>query len=213
MYRTVVISFFAFLSVAFLTGCSSNASETELTLCEETDAYTQSADKGAEALEDTGDESDISRDREEELFVYVCGAVRSPGVYAFSEGTRIYEAVNAAGGFTDEADSRALNLAEVIRDAQQLYVPAVNETGGAEGGYPVPPASGEGGTAGSGTLVNINTAPLSELVTINGIGESRGRDIISYRDSNGGFSDIEDIMKVPGIKEGLFNRIKDKITV
>ena len=214
MFRITVISFFAFLSVAFLTGCSSNASGTEITLREASDAETHSDDKGAGAPEDTVSESDLSRDREEEVFIYVCGAVKSPGVYTFAEGTRIYEAINAAGGFGAEADSGALNLAEVIRDGQKLYVPTVEETSAGQTSYTGEgqPAETSGGASGAG-LVNINTAGLSELTTINGIGESRARDIISYREQSGGFSTIEDIMKVPGIKDGLFSKIKDRITV
>ena len=214
MFRIVAISFIALFSVAFLTGCNSKASVTEIDLREDTDASTHSADKGAEALEDMVDESDISKDREEEFFVYVCGAVRSPGVYAFTEDTRIYEALNAAGGFTAEADTGVLNLAEPVRDGQKLYVPALGETDPGNGSYSTPGSSAETADGSdSGSLVNINTAPLSELITIKGIGESRAEDIISYRESSGGFSSIEDIMKVPGIKDGLFNKIKDSITV
>ncbi len=214
MHRIIAISIFAILSVAFLTGCNSNASELELNLCEEPDAEAISADKGAEALEDMVDESDISRDSEEELFVYVCGAVKSPGVYSFSAGTRVYEAVNTAGGFTGEAETEALNLAQPLRDGEQLYVPTISETREAGGtAYAYSRQAGSGGANPSEALVNINTAGASELTSINGIGESRAADIISYREQNGGFTSIEDIMKVPGIKDGLFNKIKDKITV
>ncbi|MBO6138310.1 MAG: helix-hairpin-helix domain-containing protein [Lachnospiraceae bacterium] len=214
MFRSIVISFLGFFCVVFLTGCSDIASEAEITLREETEADYESTDKGADALEDIVDDSDISRDKESELFVYVCGAVNSPGVYTFANGTRIYEAINTAGGFRTGADESFLNLAEAVNDGQRLYVPTVSETS----------VSGALNAAG-GTLqdrrlqspeeglVNINTAGLSELTTISGIGESRASDIISYRENNGAFSSIEDIMKVPGIKDGLFNKIKDKITV
>lgn len=207
MFKVIIKTLPVIFCVVFLTGCNGGGQDTEFGLREDEAAVYGSADKGAEPLEDITDESDIHREQTEELFVYVCGAVKTPGVYEFTEGTRIYEAINAAGGFEDGADQRVLNLAEPIRDGQQLYVPSVQET--AEAGYsPETKAS----SAGSG-LININTASAAELTAINGIGEARAGDIISYREQNGAFSNIEDIMKVPGIKDGLFNRIKDKITV
>ncbi len=207
MFKAIIKTLPVIFCVVFLTGCSGSGQDTEFGLREDAAAGYESADKGAEPLEDIADESDIHRDQTEELFVYVCGAVKTPGVYEFEEGTRIYEAINAAGGFEDGADQRVLNLAEPIRDGQQLYVPSFQETAG--GGYsPENKASPDGDG-----LININTASAAELTAINGIGESRAGDIISYRERNGAFNDIEDIMKVPGIKKGLFNRIKDKITV
>ena len=212
MFRTFITTFLAFFCVVFLTGCSGDASETDLTLREETSADYETADKGDGALEDIVDESDISKDEQIELFVFVCGAVNTPGVYTFSENTRVYEAINAAGGFSDEADRRFLNLAEAVRDGQQLYVPTLDETAGqgADAVGNAPTALSIGSEEGR---VNINTAGVAELTTINGIGEARAGDIIAYRQSNGAFKSIEDIMKVPGIKDGLFNKIKDSITV
>ena len=210
MIKTIITSFLAFFCVVFLTGCKGSANATDFVLDEDTGTVMESADRGDEALEDIVDGSNISKDKEE-LFVFVCGAVNTPGVYKFAEGTRIYEAINTAGGFNDEADQRFLNLAESLKDGQQLYVPTVSETSvGNE--FKDATAGSAQGQDGDG-LVNINTADAGELTTINGIGQARAADIISYREQNGSFSSVEDIMKVPGIKDGLFNKIKDKITV
>ena len=211
MFKTIITSFLAFFCVVFLTGCKGSASETDIVIREDTIADIESADEGAEALEDIADGSNISKDKEE-IFVFVCGAVNSPGVYKFAEGTRVYEAINRAGGFLNEADQRFLNLAEPITDGQQLYVPTVDEIKEQESSHLSGGQSGGDASGGSG-LININTADAALLTTINGIGEARAADIISYREQNGRFSSIEDIINVPGIKDGLFNKIRDKITV
>lgn len=139
---------------------------------------------------------------EETVFVYVCGQVNKPGIVELRKGARIYEAIVGAGGITENGNPDAINQAKPVEDGQMIYVPMIGEeytTEGMEG-------QGDG-------LVNINTAGVSELTTLPGIGESRANDIISYRDSNGGFKSIEDIMNVPGIKEAAFSRIKDYIKI
>lgn len=127
----------------------------------------------------------------ESLYVYICGAVSAPGVYELTSGSRIYDALNMAGGFDEEADRDAVNLAEVLADGQQVRIPYIGE--GAE-------------QTGSG-LIDINRADISLLCEIPGIGESRAQAIVDYREEQGGFDSIEELMKVPGIKEGLFARI------
>lgn len=137
-------------------------------------------------------------------YVHICGEVKNPGVYQVPEGSRIFQAVEQAGGFTDEAASRYLNLAELTEDGMKICVPSEEEA--EEGGFSLlgeePPGK-----------VNINTAGPEELMTLTGIGEARAADIIRYREENGGFRTVEDIMKVPGIKEGAFEKIKDQISV
>ena len=134
------------------------------------------------------------------IYVYVCGAVNSPGVVCLTEGARIYEAIAAAGGLTAEAAQGVINQAELLLDGQMVYVPKVGED------YVVAETVGDG-------LVNINTAGLEELMTLPGIGESRATDIINYRENTGAFLVIEDIMQVSGIKEAAFDKIKDYIKV
>ena len=129
-------------------------------------------------------------------------------------GEREGYAIAQAGGFTKKANQDAVNLASILSDGTQLYVPAKEEG-----------ASGAGGTALSGTpaadpdtspdetVVNINTAGAEELMTLSGIGEARAEAILSYREESGDFSSIEDIKNVTGIGDGIFERIKNRITV
>lgn len=133
------------------------------------------------------------------VWVHICGEVAAPGVYEMEPGSRIYDVLLAAGGFTREADQEAVNLAGEISDGLQIVIPSAAETAGRE-------------TGGDSGLVNINTASKEELCTLPGIGESRAADIISYRETNGPFQTREDIMKVNGIKTSVYEKIKDSIT-
>ena len=150
-----------------------------------------------------GAESSDARAQEALIRVYVCGAVANPGVVEIPRGSRVEDALNAAGGFGADAGREAVNLADWVSDGQKLYFPREGEEA---------QESEAGSEAGSG-LVNINTADVAALCTLPGIGESRARDIISYREANGGFESCEDIMKVSGIKTGAYEKIRDKITV
>ncbi|MCR5742108.1 MAG: helix-hairpin-helix domain-containing protein [Lachnospiraceae bacterium] len=134
-------------------------------------------------------------------FVYVCGAVVNPGVYELEDGSRVYQAIELAGGMTEDAASAAINLVEPIRDGQQIYVPTQKEVD-------------EGWTndSASSTLININTATKEQLMTLPGIGETKALSIIAYREQNGDFISIEDIMKVSGIKESAYLNLKNYIT-
>lgn len=151
-------------------------------------------------VESQTDESEITTEAEY-IYVYVCGQVNSPGVVSLTSGARIYEAIEAAGGMTGEAQVNAVNQAELVIDGQMIYVPGIDEE------YVVDDdLSGDG-------LVNINTAGVDELMTLPGIGESRANAIIDYRESAGDFVTIEDIMQVSGIKDSAFGKIKDYIKV
>ena len=144
--------------------------------------------------------------------VHVCGEVANPGIYELPAGSRIYEAVKAAGGFTENAEEESVNLASPIEDGVQIRIYSKEEAETlAAGAAPFDgfEASGEG----KEPVVNLNTATKEELMTLSGIGESRAEDIIRYREENGGFQNIEDIMKVSGIKDAAFQKIKDRITV
>ena len=148
------------------------------------------------------------KDTSAKVVVYVCGAVNRPGVYALPEGSRGKEALEAAGGFTENAEPASVNLAEFVSDGQMLYISEKGETTGAA----VTGISGIPGMAGGGKI-NLNTADSSALKTLPGVGDSRAADIIRYREEHGNFRRIEDLMKVPGIKEKGFERLKDRITV
>lgn len=138
------------------------------------------------------------------IFVFICGEVLNPGVYEVPAGTRIYEVVNLAGGLTEKADMDYLNQVELVEDGQKIKVPILQINAMGESDSKATQADG---------LVNINTAQEESLMTLNGVGSSRAKDIISYRENNGGFKSVEEIKNVPGIKDGLYNKIKDRITV
>ncbi len=157
---------------------------------------------------------------ETELAVYVCGAVLRPGVYYFPSGARVQDAVEAAGGFTREADTQWLNLALRLSDSQMLRVYTAKETAlmkeQGSGGDREQKAFGQSGqNAGSGSdgKLDLNTASREQLMTLPGIGESKADAIIRYREENGSFSSAEDIMNISGIKERVYSQIRDRITV
>lgn len=140
--------------------------------------------------------------------VYICGAVLYPGVYYMEAGSIKQDVLDAAGGFTEDAVTWYVNLAEEITKGEKIYVPYEEEL---ELGI-TPLADNDTSTSES-SLVNINTADKQKLMTLPGIGESKANSIIAYREQNGAFSCTEDICRVDGIKEGLYNKIKDLITV
>ncbi len=137
-----------------------------------------------------------------EIKVHVTGAVAKAGVYSFTTEDRIDDAVRVAGA-TANADLSQLNLAQRLSDGQKIVVPAYGES-------PVAPASGN---ASEGTLVNINTASEKELSTLPGIGETRAKAIIAYREEHGGFQQIEDLKEVSGIGEKSLEKLTPHVTL
>lgn len=159
------------------------------------------------------------------IFVHVCGAVKKEGVYELSPDARVVDAIRAAGGCTKKAASFGINQAEALKDGVQVYVPTKAElkketngvgslasfgTGGVRTGL-----SSQGMNPGGGgdALININLATKEELMKLNGVGEAKAELIITYRQAKGGFKDIKDIMKIKGIKQKFFDKIKDKICI
>ena len=172
--------------------------------------------------------SDASSEEAKTLVVHICGAVSAPGVYELPAGSRIIDAVEAGGGFLPEAEEACCNLAEEIVDGCQIYIMTKSEScadGQTEkkAGIQTSPDSdmqttdrnvrSNSAPALENGLVNLNTADIAALMTLPGIGESRAKAIISYREQHGAFAQIEDIMKISGIKQAAFSKIKDKITV
>lgn len=172
--------------------------------------------------------SDASSEEAKTLVVHICGAVSAPGVYELPAGSRIIDAVEAGGGFLPEAEEACCNLAEEIVDGCQIYIMTKSEScadGQTEkkAGIQTSPDSdmqttdrnvrSNSAPALENGLVNLNTADIAALTTLPGIGESRTKAIISYREQHGAFAQIEDIMKISGIKQAAFSKIKDKITV
>ncbi|WP_245984593.1 helix-hairpin-helix domain-containing protein [Biomaibacter acetigenes] len=149
------------------------------------------------------------------MVVYVTGAVKNPGVYTLEDGMRVKDAIDLAGGILPEADLLRLNLAKKLHDEDKLYVPKIGEVSSEQPGQEsLIVADGTGGISSySDGKININTASLSELDTLPGIGPTTAQKIIDYRTQNGPFKSIEDIKNVSGIGEKKFEQIKDKIKV
>lgn len=153
-----------------------------------------------ELIPPDADSEEVSR-----IYVYVCGAVNSPGVVVLQEGSRAEAALEAAGGFRQDARTDYVNLAAKVSDGEKLYFPTEEETAGQSAEL-----SEESGGDG---LININTADEAALCMLSGIGETRAGDIVRYREENGPFENCEDIMNVPGIKTSVYSKIKDRIKI
>lgn len=173
--------------------------------------------------EDNNIEETLSQKTEKtQIYVDVCGAVANPGVFQLEEGSRVFQAIEAAGGYLEDAAQNCVNRASILSDGQQLYI-LTQEEMQQQGIDPAQAAlqgqNTAGGQAAAGSQeqqddrVNINTADESQLTTLTGIGPTRAQAIIAYREANGPFAAIEEIMNVQGIKEGTFTKIKDDIVV
>ena len=204
---------------------------------------TEMTDVVAGSADDTAPDSDTSKDEPVTVYVHVCGAVLNPGVYELRTEDRVFTAVEAAGGFSEEASQDYVNLAEHVADGMKITIPTVEELaaieadsgtdtgtavfaaieyageaaeahGGSAGANAETsdPAS-DSGTDGSGGLININTADEKLLTSITGIGETRAKAIIAYREEHGPFAQTDDIKNVSGIGESTYNKLKDEITV
>lgn len=160
------------------------------------------------------EEPDLTDTSKESLYeVYLCGCVVRPGVYKLPANSRLYEYLELAGGYTKTAAKDYENLARKVEDGERIYFPSSDEV--KEYNYldneTLPNQNDINGINNS--KVNINTADVDELTTLTGIGESRAKSIIAHRQSHGSFKTIEDIMLVDGIKQSVFENIKDYITV
>lgn len=185
-----------------LWGCQKETQEEAVELEEvlpEKEIQSEEAD-----IEDTEQKTD---EEKKELYIHVCGQVAAPGVYRLAPGSRVFEAIDAAGGLKEDADSSYLNQAEVLEDGRQIYIPAQGEEAGSVEN------AGEKSNIIDDGKVNINTASKEELMTLNGIGEARAASIVAYREEHGDFASIEGLKEVEGIKDGIFNKIKDRIKV
>lgn len=149
--------------------------------------------------------------------VHMCGSVNLPGVVRVEEGSRVITALEEAGGFSEEADREYLNLARFLKDGERIYVPSLEETSVLShkdriAGIGIDDGSGENDDQKE-TKVNINKAEVKELTLLPGIGESRAKDIIAYRNKVGAFEKKEDIKNVSGIGDSLYSRIEEFICI
>lgn len=158
-----------------------------------------------------------------EIYVFICGHVQEPGVYKVPYGGRVCDGIALAGGLTGDADGTAVNQARLLVDGEKVYIPAIGEDYQEEQsrlpyGYDTASASsgnvGEPGLSGDdGSLVDINHASREELMTLPGIGETKAKAILTYRETHGYFHTKEDIMNIEGIKDGVYQKIESLITV
>ncbi|MBC7960437.1 MAG: helix-hairpin-helix domain-containing protein [Vallitaleaceae bacterium] len=147
-------------------------------------------------------ESQVPETAVEEIYVQLCGAVVREGVYQVKKGTRVFEVVALAGGLTEDAAVETINQARAGQDGEMIYIPTIEAV--ENGVYPA---------AGTNATIYLNTATKDELMELPGVGEAKALSIIAYREKNGGFKAIEEIMMVNGIKQSMFDLIKDLITL
>lgn len=160
-------------------------------------------------------ETNNQTEEKNKIFLHITGEVNSPGIIEIDEGARLVDVIEAAGGFTENADINKINLAYLVKDGQKINIPNVNSV---DTNSYITENMGENIiiediTSSSTNLVNINTATQTELETLTGIGPSTALKIIKYREENGKFKTIEEIKNVAGIGDSKFEAIKDEICV
>jgi competence protein ComEA len=142
----------------------------------------------------------ISNIESPKIYVHVAGSVKSPGIYQLDSGTRVYDAVLAAGGFTDKANQASVNMARALNDGEQLVVSSESSGAVYEGAL-------------SSTLISLNQASSSQLEDLPGVGPALAGRIVDWRTANGGFKAKEDLLNVAGIGDKLFASVKDLVTL
>ena len=168
----------------------------------------------AAVSKDSSSEKEVNKEEKEEspeqdiITVDVKGAVKSPGIYDLPVGSRVHDAVQKAGGLTDEADSKSLNLAQKISDEALVYVPTKGEEAASQQA-----ASGTTPSTSKEKKINLNKASLEELKQVKGLGGKRAQDIIDHREANGKFKSVDELKKVSGIGAKTIEKLKDYVTV
>ena len=171
----------------------------------------------AAVSKDSSTEKDVKKEEKEEkeepveqdlITVDVKGAVKSPGIYDLPVGSRVNDAVQKAGGLTEQADSKSINLAQKVSDEALVYVPTKGEEAASQ-----QTASGTASSTSKDKKVNLNKASLEELKQVKGLGAKRAQDIIDYRESNGKFKSVDELKKVSGIGAKTIEKLKDYVTV
>lgn len=159
--------------------------------------------------EETIEESHEYTENKNHIYVYLSGEVESPGVYKLENEARLYQAIELAGGMTKNAQKEYLNLAETVYDGQQIHILSKKEYKKSQ----EQDTDIVQNTDSDNALININTATPEELQSLSGVGETRAKAIIEYREKNGKFQTIEDIKNVSGIGDSTFENIQNDITV
>ena len=234
------LSFLLFVCCLGLCGCTPKSQDFEIRMTSDAQApessfdiagqMEQAQDGKADGTGPSGNaaEADAKDPQSEMCWVHICGAVKRPSVYELPRGSRIVDAVQAAGGFLENADNNYVNLAEPVRDGMKVVIPTLAQTGEeeaqafgivSEGGAlntdekeSTRANNGTEGTSSDGKI-DLNKADRDLLCTLTGIGGTKADAIIAYRDACGGFSSPEELMQVNGIGEGTYQKIRDRITV
>ena len=199
------------LPVLVFGGCGSQGSvlkrtQEESSLLETQEKEPETAD-GAETKD--GQEENPEQTEEslpEWIYVEVCGAVENPGVYRIEAGSRVFQVLEQAGGCTEDASLETVNQADLLTDGQKIRIYTMEEAGQMEKELQEEDSLLDG-------RVDINRAGKEELMTLTGIGETRAQAILAYRETNGNFSSVEELMQVEGIKEKTYEKLKDQIRI
>lgn len=204
---TIIIGILCILLILgsiFFLGYQKNrfVGQEEITLTKDTSSDIQT--------DSASSDSDIKTDSyDSEMAVYVSGAVKHPGLFRFHGKARVSDAIDAVGGFCKNASTDSINMARILKDGEQIHIMTLKQA----------KAARKRGNASSKTssdkdgLININQATKEELMQLPGIGESKALAIIAYREEHGDFQTTKDLMQISGIKEGVYNKIKDFITI
>lgn len=188
----------------FLLKPTSQTSVKESNLQAEVAAVSKDSSSDKEVKKEEKDESP----EQDLITVDVKGAVKSPGIYDLPVGSRVHDAVQKAGGLTEEADSKSLNLAQKVSDEALVYVPTKGEEAVSQ-----QTASGTTASTSKDKKVNLNKASLEELKQVKGLGGKRAQDIINHREANGKFKSVDELKKVSGIGAKTIEKLKDYVTV
>lgn len=181
----------------------------------DSNASKESSELVTSNIEDSNEdkpENQVCTEAPKDYAVQIFGAVKHPGVYSFSKSVRICQVVEAAGGLLKNAEVSSVNQARFIEDGEQIHIltqkeAQKNKQSSIQGAQDIDSSSN------NSNKININTAGKEELMKIPGIGEAKATAIIDYRTEHGNYTKIEDIMNISGIKSGVYNKIKDQITV
>lgn len=164
----------------------------------------------AAVSKDSSTEKEVKEEPVEQdlITVDVKGAVKSPGIYDLPVGSRVNDAVQKAGGLTEQADSKSLNLAQKVSDEALVYIPTKGEESASQQA-----GSGTASSTSKDKKVNLNKASLEELKQVKGLGGKRAQDIIDHRETNGKFKSVDELKKVSGIGAKTIEKLKDYVTV
>lgn len=200
----------------WLTCGAGNSMEAETSYTDISALSTSSSQKSSKDLSERPAQSktEATDTQREQVTVDVKGAVTKPGVYTLKVSSRVTDAIKAAGGMTEDADAKSVNLAASLSDEEVIYVASKDENVSVVGQSDSGAASDKGGkTSQKDGKINLNTATSEELQTISGIGAKRAEDIIAYRESHGGFQSVDDLKNVSGIGDKTLEKIRESIYV